>query len=448
MRSHNFARSVLRCAARNSGASPLSIAARHAPLHSPTRHTVIESSLRTDVALSFNSALRTFSSSCVSLKKKSKKNAFAAAEDDSFEQEDLQDEDDDLFGGISDMSTSASTTSSSSATMSRVEFAKALQDYRAELEWDSIDKGRFPSLHRWRFLADHANDKAELEELLDLAKLYRDRVGSLGVESGSRFATRASSKRVPEVALNAFLDRYIHGLEYDLESLMAVQDGLVRKLGRRNREEILNSAEIEGSPVQATDLLGVQTATETETSEGAEEGQGKAETIAKHHELDMPLARAQLSIIDRMCLLVSLSSNLSATSQPDPLLLSYVTRAYIQTFHLAQRRKNLATNPLLKNIFTRTDALVSLLTASAQRSISSHASQNVTQAQRSVVLRRNLSTTLSYVAIRGQARFKDGKGKTLDPVRTLYRLMESVDRQQSSALVRKVEPLLQSYKAP
>ncbi|KAJ9477718.1 hypothetical protein PHBOTO_001280 [Pseudozyma hubeiensis] len=439
MRSQNFARTVLRCAARNTGASTSSTPLR------VSAQTILIGLVSRDSALS---APRAFSSSSVSLKKKAKKNVIE--EEDAFEEQ-QNDDDDDLFGGVSSTSpASSSSTSAVASSISRADFALALSEYRASLEWEMLDRGQFPSLVKWRFLASNADTPAEFAELLDLASIYRDRVGSLGVESGWRLAFRASSKRLPEVALNAFLDRYRFGLEYDMDSLTAVQEGLVRKLGRRNREEILQSAEMEGCPVQEVDLLGVIGGGEGEGEEG------KAEAIAEHHELDMPLARAQLSIIDRMCLLASLSTNLSATASINPLLLSYVTRAYIQTFHLDQSRSKSKSNPLLTNIFGRTDNLVSLLTSSAQRSISSSSSsssstqggaKHISQSQRSAALRRNLRSTLSYVAVRGQAGFKDAHGKKLDPVRTLYRLMETVDRDQSGLLVRKVEPLLQSYQS-
>ncbi len=48
------------------------------------------------------------------------------------------------------------------------------------------------------------------------------------------------------------------------------------------------------------------------------EGDGKAEAIAKKHELDMPLARAQLSIIDRMALLATLSTSLPPQASNAP----------------------------------------------------------------------------------------------------------------------------------
>ena len=404
--------------------------------------------------------MRTFSTSSIDLKKKSKKNAFAAVEDEMLsEQQDdelAQEDDDDLFGGVSDVLSAASGSSSGTATasMSRVEFAKALEDYRASLEWDSIDRGQFPRLSAWRKLAGNARDKQELEGLLEVAKMYRDRVGSLGVESGLRFASRASNARWPEVALNAFLDRYTYGLEYDLESLLLVQNGLMKKLGRRNRDEILASAEIQGAPVQQNDMLGV-VPSESGSTEEAAVGDGKAQAIAPRHELDMPLARAQLSIIDRMALVASLSSSLSSAStvssasQLDPILVSYITRAYIQTFRLVADRHRAFTNPLLRKIFGRTDQLVSLLTLSAQRSLAgpdSPVSKVVSAAQRSAVVGKNLSATLSYVAMRGQKKFKDPwSNRTLDPVRTLYRFMDRMDRDRSNVLVRKVEPLLQSY---
>ncbi|GAC97268.1 hypothetical protein PHSY_004853 [Pseudozyma hubeiensis SY62] len=437
MRSHNFARTMLRCAGRNIVASQSST-----PLRVSAQTFRSGLSYQTPAI----SAPRAFSSSSVSQKKKAKKNVIE--EEDAFEEQ-QNDDDDDLFGGVSSTSpaSSSSSTSAVASSISRADFALALSEYRASLEWEMLDRGQFPSLVKWRFLASNADTPAEFAELLDLASIYRDRVGSLGVESGWRLAFRASSKRLPEVALNAFLDRYRFGLEYDMESLMVVQEGLVRKLGRRNREEILQSAEVEGCPVQEVDLLGVIGGGEGEGEEG------KAEAIAEHHELDMPLARAQLSIIDRMCLLASLSTNLSATASIDPVLLSYVTRAYIQTFHLDQSRSKSRSNPLLTNIFTRTDNLVSLLTSSAQRSISSSSTpsqsgaKHISQSQRSAALRRNLRSTLSYVAVRGQGGFKDAHGKGLDPVRTLYRLMETVDRSQSGLLVRKVEPLLQSYQS-
>ncbi len=392
----------------------------------------------------------------MSLKKKSKKSAFAAVEDDLPIEQDNADEfaiedDDDLFGGVSDTTTTNTSSSSSSSTsggMSRVEFARAIEAYRSSLEWESIDRGQPPSLSRWRNLAGHASTQSELAEVLELAKLYRDRVGSLGVESGRRFASRAAALGLPEVALNAFLDRYAYGLEYDVESLYYVQRGLMRKLKRGNKEEILQSAEMEGVPVQGEDLLGVVPAAEAAEGESAAEGEaGKAEAIQEKHELDMPLARAQLSIIDRMSLLASLSSS-SPTTPLDPILLSYLPHAYIETFHLVSD-PTASTNPLLANIFNRTDALISLLTLNAQRSLSSPSSlvgdAGVLANKRTTHLGKNLVSTLSYVAVRGGSKFTDPvEGKPLDPVRTLYRFMDKVGPQKSNDLVRKVEPLFQS----
>lgn len=444
MRSHNLSRAVLRSA----------IITRNA---TSSTSRAVPRLLHTTVAPNATASLRAFSSSSVSLKKKNKKNAFAAVEDDlPAEQQDADEfaieDDDDLFGGISDTTNTTSTSTSSSSgnsAMSRVDFARHLESYRSNLEWESIDRGQPPSLSRWRYLAGHASTQSELTEVLELAKLYRDRVGSLGVESGKRFASRAAAMGLPEVALNAFLDRYAYGLEYDVESLYYVQSALMRKLKRGNREEILESAEMKGVPVQGEDLLGV-----VPPAEGAAEGEreaeadgGKAEAIEAKHKLDMPLARAQLSIIDRMSLLASLSSS-SPTTPLDPILLSYIPHAYIETFQLVSD-PTAFTNPLLTNVFNRTDALISLLTLNAQRSLSSPSSlvgdAGVLANKRSTHLGKNLVSTLSYVAVRGGSKFTDPvKGKQLDPVRTLYRFMDKVGPQKSNDLVRKVEPLFQS----
>lgn len=437
MRSHNFARTVLRTAARHVSVSQSRTVARTAPL-SLIQH--IEPIAR----LASASSLRPFSSTSASLKKKSKKNAFAAVEEDldePHEEDAFEVDDDDLFGGVSD-TTLPSSSSSPASAMSRVEFAQALETYRTALSWDSIDRGQFPSLRTWRRLASQAMTQEELVELLELAKTYRDRVGSLGTESGLRFALRASYRRLPELAVNAFSDRYRYGLEYDLESLWVTQSGLARKLGGRRREEILKSAEIEGAPVVEGDLFGVLAS----DSEGGTEGDGKAEAIAKRHELDMPLARAQLSIIDRMAVLATLSTSLPSAGlsrNPDPLLVSYIATAYINAFHLTSPKA--PSNPLLAKILQRTDALVSLLTESAQQSLAIPASDAVSKAQRTGDLGRNLEGVLAYVARRGGNRFKGVDGKKLDPVRVLYRFMDRVDRERSSELVRKVEPLLQGY---
>ncbi len=214
MRSHNFARTVLRTAARHASVSQPRTVARTAPLS-------LSQSIEPLTRLASASSLRPFSSTSSVLKKKSKKNAFAAVEEDldeSHEDEAFEVDDDDLFGGVSDTTASPSSSSSPASSMSRVDFAQALETYRASLSWDSIDRGQFPSLRTWRRLASQAMTQDELVELLELAKTYRDRVGSLGTESGLRFALRASHRRLPELAVNAFSDRYRYGLEYDLQS--------------------------------------------------------------------------------------------------------------------------------------------------------------------------------------------------------------------------------------
>lgn len=331
--------------------------------------------------------------------------------------------------------------------MSRAEFAKTLEDYQASLSWESIDRGQFPSLSRFRNLAAHVSNQSELESVLELASMYRDRVGSLGIESGKVFAARAGRIGLPEIALNAFLDRYKYGLEFDQEALYYVQKRLARKLARGNREQILQSVELPGLPVQEVDMLGMvapaaEAGAEAEAVEGesgSEEG-GKAEAIQAKHELDMPLARAQLSIIDRMCTLATL------TPTPNPFLLSYITHAYITTFKL--NHPNSTTNPLLTSIYTRTDNLISLLTISAQQVLSSTpTSAAELNLKKSVHLGKNLTSTLGYVAVRGQAKFKDptDSNKQLDPVRTLYRFMDALGPQRSNVLLRQVEPLLQRY---
>lgn len=495
MRSQNLARALLRSALRN----PTTAAT--------TRNTLptINNRLVASAAVPISTvSIRAFSSSNLALKKKNKKDAFAAVEQQEFDDsEDFAaiEEDDDLFGGISssEASASGSSTSNPASTMTRVEFAKGVEDYRTALEWESIDKGQFPSLSKWRTLAANASSQTELEELLELAKLYRDRVGSLGVAAGRTFASRAGRINLPEIALNAFLDRYSYGLEYDLESLYMIQYRLARKLESPKRDLVLQSAEIEGAPVQESDLFGIVPNAEGETAseakDGAEAQDGKAEAIETKHELDMPLARAQVSIIDRMSLAASLSTSIAAptaatpkvakvtkgpktgkaakaakaaqaeaaqakevaaaaaapSSSLDPTLLAYIPTAYITAFKLNQ--PNSQTNPLLTNIYARTDSLISLLTVSAQGSLANPSSS--TQAinvvgscnKRASRLGSNLSTILSYVAVRGQKKFKniDTKGdkRPLDPVRTLYRYMNQVAKTKFNDLVRRIEPLLQ-----
>ncbi|KAJ1038990.1 hypothetical protein NDA10_000539 [Ustilago hordei] len=298
MRSPNFARAVLRTAARNSTTTT-----QHVLLRQLTPSLVFPScTTSSSIPL-----VRLFSSTPISLKKKNRKNAFAAAEDEFLPEIEEAIEDDDLFGSVSS-SSSPSTTSTTTPTsaMSKEEFARELESFSAALEWTSLDRGQFPSLHKWRYLAGHASSLSELDSILSLAKLYRDRVGALGLKSGSRFASRACAIGFPEVALNAFLNRYAVGLEYDQESLYLVQKRLAEKLNRSDREVLLRSAEIEGAPVQEGDLFRVL------ASEGVSEGEkdggdGKAEAISTRHELDMPLARAQLSLIDRMSILATLS---------------------------------------------------------------------------------------------------------------------------------------------
>lgn len=468
MRSNSLARAVLRSAARNVPAAQRTV---------PRQLHAVFSSVAP--AASAPLSVRSFSSSGVDLKKKTKKNALAAATDDelafseqgSQEAEFGMEEDDDLFGGISDSDSAVTATTSSStsiqgaSSMTRAEFAQTVESYHRSLEWEAIDRGLFPSLHKWRNLAGHACTQSELEQVLELAKLYRDRVGSLGVESGWVFAGRASNVGLPEMALNAFLDRYTFGLEYDMECLYLVQNGFSRKLNRRNRDEIVASAQLPGAPVQQEELLAI----EPETSENGdvegkqgEEGQRSRGNEVKHR-MDLPFARAQLSLIDRMALVVTLSINFTpsstASTSPigsahDPILLSYITRAYISTFKLAS--KSALSNPLLAKLLTRTDALISLLTLSAQRVLFTPTAPSkrtppptnptALPPKRSAHLRTNLTTTLTYVAARGNANFKDPLDATpLDPVRSLYRYMDKVAPQDSIVLIRKIEPLLQRY---
>ncbi|SPO22685.1 uncharacterized protein UTRI_01363 [Ustilago trichophora] len=433
MRSQNLARALLRSAVRNGTTANTRIA--------------VPRSVSFAIAPTSSASLRSFATSGISLKKKNKKkDAFVAAEEEFNDEEFAIEEEDDLFGGVSSTTSASSTSSiSSSPAMSRAEFAKTLEDYQASLSWESIDRGQFPSLSRFRNLAAHVSNQSELDSVLELASVYRDRVGSLGVESGKVFAARAGRIGLPEIALNAFLDRYKYGLEFDQEALYYVQKRLARKLARGNREQILQSVELPGLPVQEVDLLGmVAPATEagTEAVEGqagAEEG-GKAEAIQAKHELDMPLARAQLSIIDRMCTLATL------TPTPNPFLLSYITHAYITTFKL--NHPNSTTNPLLTSIYTHTDNLISLLAISAQQVLSSTSSSTAElNLKKSIHLAKNLSSTLAYVAIRGQSKFNHPTNNTihLDPVRTLYRFIDASAPQRSNVLLRQVEPLLQRY---
>ncbi|KAJ1033560.1 hypothetical protein NDA13_001548 [Ustilago tritici] len=429
MRSPKFARTVLRTAARNSTNTTQRVLLRQ------LTPSLVFPSCTTSSSIPL---VRLFSSTPISLKKKNRKNAFAAAEDEFLPEIQEAIEDDDLFGTVSS-SSSPSTTSTTPPTsaMSQEEFARELESFSTALEWTSLDRGQFPSLHKWRYLAGHASSLSELDSILSLAKLYRDRVGSLGLESGSRFASRACAIGFPEVALNAFLDRYAVGLEYDQESLYLVQKRLAKKLNRSKREVLLRSAEIEGAPVQEGDLFRVL------ASEGVSEGEkdggdGKAEAISTRHELDMPLARAQLSLIDRMSILATLSPT-------DPVLLSFIPTAYITTFHLTGSKS--VSNPLLPNIYTRTDALVSLFTSTAQTSISGGKKVEKLSSQRAARLGHILTTVLTYVAFRGQDKFKNAvDGKQLDPVKTMYKFMDKVGgKDEGNTLARKVEPLLQSY---
>lgn len=430
-----------------------------------SRQQCLGSRLGNCAASTSQTSLRTFSCSSTSLKKKQKKNAFAAAEEEQHEDDDdfAMEDDDDLFGGVSSSTSapvsSSATPSSSTPAMSRADFAQALSSFRQSLEWESLDMGRFPPLSQFRTLASHASTQSELLELLELAKTYRDRIGSLGRESGAKFAGKASAIGYPEVALNAFLDRYTYGMEYDLESLLVVQAGLARKVGWSSkdlREELLKTVDLVGAPVQETDPFGIlhesaPAETQEEEKGKGEEAEGKAEAIATKHELDMPLVRAQLSLIDRMCLVASLVPSLSLPSSPspsthDPLLLSYIPYSLIHAFHLTSRKST--SNPLLTNIFARTDDMVSLLTTSAQEVLSHPPTQSSKSAKvdRSAQLDRNLVNILEYVAKRGSDKFKDAKTqKQLDPVRTLYRYMDRVAPERSNALVRKIEPLLQTY---
>ncbi|GAK62909.1 uncharacterized protein PAN0_002c1111 [Moesziomyces antarcticus] len=436
MRSHTLARAVLRAAARG-----------------PASRALVRPALPTAAAAAATPAsqwasAQAFSSSSRSLKKKAKKSLvveedFAAEE----ESDEFAIEDDDLFGSVADAGTSASATPAAAET-SRVEMVKALEDYRTSLEWDVLDAGRFPSLSRFRALAGRMGTREELEQMLDIAKLYRDRVGSLGVECGRALAARAARIQLPELALNSFLDRYTYGLEYDMESLYLLQTALTKKLNRNDRAELLESAELPGAPTHETDLFGV---VPSETAAAAAEGEeGKAEAISRKHELDMPLARAQISVIDRMTMLTTLAQTLRPNSGTyDALLLSHLPHAYITTFRLTSNR-NAPTNPLLKNVFAQTDALISMLTSAAHDALT-HPTQeaylmgNETLVHaRSVRLYHNLAAALSYVAMRGT---DTAKRTHKDPVKTLYTYMDHLAPNQANTLIRKIEPLLQTYES-
>ncbi|GAC72761.1 hypothetical protein PANT_7c00261 [Moesziomyces antarcticus T-34] len=433
MRSHTLARAVLRAAARGPASRAL------------VRPALPTAAIAAPPASQWASA-QAFSSSSSSLKKKANK-SLVVEEDFAADQEsdEFAIEDDDLFGSVADAGTSASATPAAAET-SRVEMVKALEDYRASLEWDVLDAGRFPSLSRFRALAGRMGTREELEQMLDIAKVYRDRVGSLGVESGRALASRAARMQLPELALNAFLDRYTYGLEYDMESLYLLQTALTKKLNRNDRAELLESAELPGAPTHETDLFGV-VPSETAAVEGEE---GKAEAISRKHELDMPLARAQISLIDRMTMLTTLAQTLRPNAGTyDALLLSHLPHAYITTFRLTSNR-NAPTNPLLKNVFARTDALISMLTSAAHEALT-HPTQeaylmgNETLVRtRSVRLYHNLAAALSYVAMRGT----DGaKRAQEDPVKTLYTYMDHLAPNQANTLIRKIEPLLQTYES-
>ncbi|PWZ01074.1 hypothetical protein BCV70DRAFT_199434 [Testicularia cyperi] len=470
MRSQQLARAALRAA--SGSRAGLRSAAIDVTVPSALRAPLKQRNSVAIASPAFSSATtRPFSTSSPMLKKKNKKNASLVDEDfEAVADEDgeLGIEDDDLFGGVSSAdaptaSSSASSSSRAGGVASRVDYAKSVEDFRRSLEWDEIDASRFPSLHKWRALAGRASTQDELTELLELAKIYRDRVGSLGTKSGERFASRASALGFPEIALNAFLDRYNYGLEYNVEALYLVQHGLAKKLRRNNKEELLASAEIEGAPVQETDLFGVvppETAPAQESAEEPQEqqeGDGKAEAISERHQLDMQLARAQLAIIDRMALAASLAPTLDNTASHDPILLSYITSAYVSTFNLGTKLS--FTNPLLTNVYARTNELIALLTATTESSLShgrisalasphDDESNHLLPKNRAADLTSSFATILSYVARHSGAKdlFRHPKtNRTLDPVRTLYRYMDHVGPSQSNKLVRRVEPLLQSY---
>ncbi|KAN0061547.1 hypothetical protein ACQY0O_006394 [Thecaphora frezii] len=406
-----------------------------------------------DLASRPSLASRAFSTSASVCKKKSKSaiaqdNAEFLAGDADF----LAAEEDDLFGGTSsEQSVSGASSSSSSSAATRgvrvaagPEFDHAVVAWEASLSWESIDLGQPPSLHKWRELAGRASTKEDFAALLRLAQLYRDRVGSLGLKSGARLASRAAAVGYPELGLNAFLDRYKYGLEADLQSLYLLQRSLRQKALCASREDVLESQTLDGAPVQQIDMLSPLNPDAPDAA--AAENNGEVE------EFDAELARARLSIIDRMALLVLLSPPLNQGVM-DPVLLSFLPATYVRAFKLW--RTDVASQPHFERIVRKTDDLVALLTSSAYTALQKGIVANYyepnhpnSDARRGHgVLVDNLTATLSYVARKGDAHAKLTGHLNLDPVMTLYRYIETYGAKPATSVVQKIEPLLQGRTA-
>lgn len=128
------------------------------------------------------------------LKKKAR--ASPTAQDEALPEEDeLAPEEEDLFGGTTDSELSAlaadGTAQSSmapGADRKAERFAALSKEVRSSLDWDQIDRGQKPSLGRLRFLTHVMTTRAEVEEFLKIAQLYRERVmSSLGPQVGFLF---------------------------------------------------------------------------------------------------------------------------------------------------------------------------------------------------------------------------------------------------------------------
>lgn len=463
MRPQQVARAAWR-AASSSGSRNRLLASSEACLPTPTVRSSFASASASTVLP------RSFGTSSSALKKKQKKVVVADEFDEEFD--DAEDDDGMISGddGASlDDPIVAEEPGSSSAEASaekavrkpsvysqtgvREVFANKAGDWRDLLEWKLLDIGKKPPLTSWRHLAGAAKSQREFDVVLELARLYRDRVGSLGSESGERLASRAASVNRPEIALNALMDRYINGLEYTLESLYLILKSMSEKLSRGQPHALLRSATQPGAPAHRVDLFGPVSSApadaKAETPEGGENAEAaKAEPTKQEQALQ--LARAKMTLIDRMSMTASLTPPLTATRSHDPVLLAFIPAALINAFSL--KKPASPDSPSLDGVKARTNELIALLISVIDQSLADKVPSAFVlkgalfSKNRAELLRYQLAGTLRYVALQDKSvEFRHPvSGTVLDPVHSVYRYMDHVAPDQVEALVRTVEPSVQA----
>ena len=291
-------------------------------------------------------------------------------------------------------------------------FGAEVASFTEALSDANLDNGHPPPFKRWQNLVRSVENKNlnQLETVLDLAKLYRDQVGSgmSSVKNAQVLTAQAIAVGYPEVALNAFLDRETYGLEFDHGALWAIQVGLFHKLTKASRAKIIDSAEVTGAPVQTVDLLA--------PPEADESGDGKAEVVEDAFQIDDgELARAQLSILDRMSLAAA-QAPMFNQGQQDQALLSLLAAGYVHAFDLA-KPANLS-SPLLERVRSRTDEIIILLIQSTAGPLSVVGGNKI-PLRRASQIKQDVLRILPYATDRSKLG--------LETVRALYKFLEKID---------------------